>query len=198
LLFANILTVKDIEIEIQARVKGVDKLIKFLEKNAQFTGEKYQKDGYYTPEHKNYLDKQPISEWLRLRESKTSSITYKKWHYDSNGKTDYNDEFESEISDIDQFRKIFEALDFKLLVTVEKRRKTWKYKDYEVAIDSITDLGEFVEVEYKANKLSDKPSTITKQMVEFLKNSGCSKVERNYVGYPFMLLFPDKVVFEEV
>ena len=42
-------------------------------------------------------------------------------------------------------RKIFEALDIKPVITVEKKRRTWNYKDYEIALDSITDLGDFVE-----------------------------------------------------
>jgi len=34
-------------------------------------------------------------------------------------------------------------------------------------------------------------------MVNFLKSIGCGKIERNYVGYLFQLLFPEEVKFEE-
>lgn len=189
---------KDIEIEIQTRIEHTDKLIDFLVKNAKFTGDNYQKDEYYTPKHRNFLEVSPVAEWLRIRESSKNSFTYKKWHYDKNGRSRYNDEYESVVENIDQLRKVFLALDFSLLATVEKKRRTWRYKDYEIALDHITDLGDFVEVEYKANKLKDKPENITNAMVQFLKDCGAGRVERNYVGYPFMLLFPNKVVFEEV
>jgi len=34
-------------------------------------------------------------------------------------------------------------------------------------------------------------------MIKFLKNIGCGKIKRNYVGYPFQLLFPSEVKLEE-
>ncbi len=35
-------------------------------------------------------------------------------------------------------------------------------------------------------------------MIEFLKSHNIGKIERNYLGYPFQLLFPDEVEWEEV
>jgi len=34
-------------------------------------------------------------------------------------------------------------------------------------------------------------------MIEFLKKHNCGRIERNYVGYPFKLLFPSKVKHEK-
>lgn len=33
-------------------------------------------------------------------------------------------------------------------------------------------------------------------MVDFLKQVGCGKIIRNYVGYPFLMLFPSEVKYE--
>lgn len=189
---------KDVEIEIQVRVKGADLLEAFLHRKGEFTGENYQKDDYYTPSHRNFLAKEPIAEWLRLRDAKTGSITYKKWHYGKNGKSEYCDEYESEIGDLEQLRKIFEVLDYKLIASVEKTRKTWLYNDYEVAIDAVTGLGDFVEVEYKGTGKVADAAKITSAMIAFLKSVGCTNIERNFVGYPFMLLYPERQVFEAV
>ena len=114
-----------------------------------------------------------------------------------NGKSGHCDEYKTEIEDIIQARKIFEALNFKFLVTVDKLRKTWKYKDYEIDIDSIKGLGDFVEIEYIGNEDAD-PKKITEEMIKFLKEIGCGKINRNYVGYPFQLLFPEETKYEEV
>jgi hypothetical protein len=35
-------------------------------------------------------------------------------------------------------------------------------------------------------------------MIRFLKEIGCGNIERNFLGYPFMLLYPEKVKFEAV
>lgn len=188
----------DREIEIQVRISDSKKLESFLATNGVFSGEKYQKDEYYSPVHRDFLAKKPISEWLRLRKSDSNYITYKKYYYNEHGKSTHCDEYETAITEIDQLEKIFTALDFKPLITVEKTRKTWDYQDYEVAIDSVTDLGNFVEIEYKGSDESVYPVKIAEEMIEFLKQVGCGKIERNFVGYPFMLLYPDDQVFEEV
>lgn len=189
----------DVEIEIKTRVEGADKLEAFLEKHAENTGEKYQKDEYFVPPHRNFLVNEPVEEWLRLRTSDKNVITYKKWHYDKDGRSHHSDEYETTIGDVDQLKKIFSVLDFKPVATVEKKRRTWLHGDYEVSIDSVTNLGDFVEVEFKGDVSDDPdPKRIAHDMVEFLRSAGCTKIERNYVGYPFMVLFPDKVTFEEV
>lgn len=189
---------KTIEIEIQVNVKKVEKLLDFLDKNADFKGEKHQIDQYFSPTHRNFLDAKPIKEWLRLRESDGKfSINYKNWKFDDEGKSNYCDELETKIENIEVFKKILKTLDFKTLVTVDKARKIWTYKNYEISVDLVKNLGDFVEIEYygKDNEQVD-PKKITTEMIKFLKEIGCKKIERNYVGYPFMLLFPDEVKSE--
>jgi len=189
----------DKEIEIQVRVKGVKKLEAFLKTNAKFKGEKYQKDEYYSPAHRNFLDKKPVSEWLRLRQSGSDSITYKQYHYDKNGQSEYCDEYETNVEKIDQLRKIFTVLDIKPIAVVEKTRRLWDFNGYEVAIDKVTDLGDFVEVEYKGdNETNASPSSIKNDMIKFLKEVGCTDIEKNSVGYPYMILYPNEQVFEKV
>ena len=53
-----------------------------------------------------------------------------------------------------------------------------------------------IEIEYigKDNKVD--PKKITEEMIEFLKKIDCGKITRNYVGYPFLLLFPEEVKYE--
>lgn len=188
----------NIEIEIQVNVENSKPLMEFLEKNAVFQKENHQIDDYFSPSHRDFIAIRPVGEWLRLRESGDKySINYKNWHYDEEGKGHYCDEYETKIEDINQLRKILEVLDFKPLVRVDKIRKTWTYKDYEIAIDSVKELGDFVEIEYIGKDNQADPKKITDEMVEFLKTIDCGKIKRNYVGYPFQLLFPEEVKLEE-
>lgn len=190
---------KDIEIEIQVRISETANLQTFLKNEATFKGENYQKDEYFTPSHRNFINKKPVEEWLRLRESNKNSIVYKNWHYGKNGKSEYCDEYESTVGDTDQLRKIFTALNIKPIITVEKVRRAWQYKNYEIALDQITNLGDFVEIEYKGQITpAIDPKQITTDMIALLKQIGCGKIERNFVGYPFMLLYPNEVKFEVV
>jgi hypothetical protein len=53
-----------------------------------------------------------------------------------------------------------------------------------------------VEIEYRGEDDNIDPSKITEEMISLLKGLKVGKIERNYVGYPFMLLFGDEVKHE--
>ena len=188
----------DIEIEITVQVENSKPLTDFLKKEAEFKKEKHQVDEYFTPSHRNFIEVRPVKEWLRLRnEDGNYSLNYKNWYYDKDGKNScYCDEYETKVGDLDKVKKILEALNFKSLVKVDKVRKTWIWNDYEIDVDSVKGLGDFVEIEYIGRKEVD-PKETTDKMVAFLKKIGCGKLKRDYIGYPFRLLFPDEEGFEE-
>ena len=189
---------KNIEIEIQVNVENSKPLIGFLEKNGKFKSESHQLDEYFSPAHRDFVAVRPVNEWLRLRNSNGKySINYKNWHREKDGKSYYCDEYETEIQDLTQFKNILNILNFKSLVRVDKVRKIWTYKDYEIAVDFVKGLGDFIEIEYIGKDENVEPKKITEEMIKFFKNIGCGKIKRNYVGYPFQLLFPNEVKFEE-
>ena len=188
---------KNIEIEIQTRVQKSDVLLNFLEKEAKFISENNQIDEYFTPAHKNFVSIKPIEEWFRIREENGKyTINYKKWHYE-NGIGTYADEYETDIGDKETARKIFIALDLKPLIIVNKTRKKFMYKDYEIAFDNVVGLGDFVEIEYKGEASVD-PKITTNEMVTFLKDKECGDIELNNGGYPMLLLFPEDAHYIKV
>ena len=188
----------NIEIEIQVNVENLKSLIRFLKSNAVFQAEKHQVDEYFSPIHKDFLGVRPVSEWLRLRNADGQfSINYKNWHHEKDGKGYYCDEFETKIESLEQVKRILSALSFRSIVTVDKLRKIYKYKDYEVAIDSVKGLGDFVEIEYIGKNKKADPKKITEGMIDFLKKIGCGKIKINYGGYPYLLLFPEEVKYED-
>ena len=189
---------KDVEIEIQVKIENDKNLKSFLKKNADFQNEIHQIDEYFSPNDENYIKSRPVKKWLRIRDSNgIYFVTYKNFYFDKNGKSTYCDEYETKIGNIEQFRKIFEVLNYQSLVIVDKKRKAWRYKDYEILMDSVKNLGDFVEIEYVGNNQKVKPKEITNKMTNFLKEIGCGTIKRNYVGYPFQLLFPEEVKLEE-
>jgi len=188
----------DKEIEIQVEVGKIKPLLDFLKKKAKLIGETSQIDRYFTPKHRDFLEKYPTEEWLRLRDAGGKfTINYKHWKYDSSDRGLFADEFESVIENIDQLEKIFASLDMKEVTTIHKiSRQTWVYKDYEIVLDKIKNLGEFIEIEYCGNNKKLDYKKINAEMIKFLKDLGCGKVTQNHSGYPYMMLFPDKVKYE--
>lgn len=190
---------KDVEIEIRVRVENISHLVNFLKKNSKFIKEEKQIDEYFTPTHRDFLKVRPVVEWLRLRKTnKGSSITYKHWYHNKDGKSNYCDEFETKVEDFASIQKIFGVLNLKKLSTVDKVRKIWRYKDYEISLDKIKNLGDFIEIEYKGKNKKVNPDNVTSEMIKFLKKQKVGKIKRNFQGYSFQLIFPDEIKEEIV
>lgn len=177
------------EIEIRVRVADSAPLVTFLTQNGTIKAAKHQRDEYFAPPHKNYLEETPVKEWLRLREEGGQySINYKNWHYNEDGKSYHCDEYEVVVDDVAKARAIFDALNMKSLIVVNKNRRTFHYNEYEVAIDSVDGLGDFVEVEYKGDVKAGDEKHVAEVMKDFVKRTGCEILSQDFTGYPFMLL----------
>lgn len=184
---------RDLEIEIQVQVEKIKALLDFLAKKGKFVGEVHQVDQYFTPAHRNFIAKRPADEWLRLRDAGGKySINYKNWHHNKEGQSNSADEYETRVENLAPLQKLFAAIDIKPITVVDKKRQIWLYKDYEIAIDKVKNLGDFVEIEYKGKKKNPDPDKIAQEMIAFLKKIGCGQVTINYQGYPFLLLFPNE------
>ncbi len=177
------------EIEIKVRIEKGNNLKQFLVKEGKEVHTEQQIDEYYTPAHEDFTAEEPVVEWLRLRDSKGKfSINYKNWHHGTDGKSHHCDEYETKVENIENLRSILTALDFKHLVTVDKLRSVWIYNEYEISFDTVEGLGDFVEIEYKGNTDDVIPSEVTEQMIAFLHNLDCGQLERDFRGYPYLLL----------
>lgn len=181
---------KTTEVELQAQVENIAPLVALLDKEGEFKYTNNQRDQYFSPAHRDFLSANPIEEWLRLRDADgVFTLNYKKWHLDDEGRGLYADEYETKIESLEMGEKILTALDAKPIVVVEKERKAWKYKDYEICLDSVKGLGDFVELEYVGSRdggLDHKE--IMEEMIDFLKSLGCGALTLNHSGYPALLL----------
>lgn len=183
----------NLEIEIQARVANTASLRAFLDAEATYLGEVHQRDEYYTPAHKDYLATRPVDEWLRLRDADGGiSITYKDWSPRTHAV-----EYETSVGDLAKGRLILEAIGCRTIAVVDKVRRLWHWQDWDISIDRVEGLGEFVELEYSGDA-DVVPQDVRDAMITFLKERGCGTVELNDTGYPFLILFPDEAVYREV
>lgn len=192
---------KNIEIEQKYKVEDITPLVALLEREGKYLGTEHQIDEYFNAPHRDFLAMGPqdgddgpskIVEWLRLRDADgAASLNYKYWHKDEQHIAHHCDEYESKVDDIDQVRRILLALNFTSMVIVDKSRRAWNYKEYEVSIDTVQGIGEFVELEYKGNDLNPDPKVIAGEMKSFLEGLHCGAVN-DQRGYPFHLLFIKK------
>jgi len=142
---------KRIEIEAKFELLNVKELLKILERlekdnNAKLVEkDEMQKDTYFTPNDRNFLDKRPVAEWLRTREeNRKYSITYKNWAKEDGENAKFKcREVEINVDDIEAIREIFDVLKAKELVVVEKTRTSYMYKDIIISIDTVEKLRKF-------------------------------------------------------
>ena len=139
----------EIEIKIQLTENNFSKVKEKLKQVAKFVKTSKQEDEYFTPVHRNFVEPKYPFEWLSIRKRGGKSIlNYKHWHPENAETTTHCDEFETEISNPDSLNKIFSALDLKKLIVVEKERGVYTYNDeFEIGLDSVGGLGNFIEIE---------------------------------------------------
>jgi len=186
----------DVEVEIKIPLDE-DSFFKVKEKLkdvAKFERKSKQKDEYFTPAHRNFVEPEFPYEWLRIGERDDKVIlNYKHWHPEGARIVTHCDEFQTEVKSSDQLRKLFSSLDFKKLVTVEKEREIYIYKDeFEIVLDIVKDLGHFIEIE-SLKDFGGVEATRNK-VFEFAESLDLDTSERDLRGYPFLVMKKDGLI----
>lgn len=136
------------EIEAKLKVESLPEIENKLRKlDAEFIAEQLQTDIHFddldaTLTHSDCC--------LRLRRQIIGGntrcfLTYKGAKQESNFKK--RQEIEVEINDAESIEKLLSALGYEPKLSVEKKRRLWRLKECEVALDRLKLLGDFVEIE---------------------------------------------------
>lgn len=175
------------EIEIKVFLKNPDEVETKLKKIAKFIKEKTQKDGYFVPKRKDFFAQNPTIEYLRVRyEDGKDSVGYHFCHLDKDGSLLKTDEYETKIENPEMMSIILKKIGMKHKVTVTKHRKYFEYKDFEILIDHIEELGYFIEIEAKNVKESIQQTK--KECYKLLDEFGAIWEKTPDQGYPDMIL----------
>jgi adenylate cyclase class 2 len=168
------------EIEVKAKVHDQENLIQQLDDlGCVFSEPFHQIDTIYIP----FGESIPVPNGvnvLRIREQNGKFILTLKQPLTN--QLD-NIEKELEISDSNAMHEIILLLGFEVSSTVEKTRRTSKYKDFEICIDEVTGLGSYIEVE----KFGLDAEVIQKELFEFLETLGIQKEDQEFMGYDILL-----------
>lgn len=180
-----------IEIELKLSLKNVESLKRRLDKIAIFLKEAFQRDTYFVPSHRNFVEQKPIYEWLRIREvdkrdKKVSILSYKNFGKGKKYDTISCNEFETEINDSEILKKIFKNLDIKELIIVNKKRRNYSYKNTIISVDSVEGLGDFIEVEFDVE--GDNEEEVKKYLYSILEEIEAEVSAPLFKGYPHLLL----------
>lgn len=171
------------EVEVKAKVGDVAKVTtRLLKLGCKFSDPIVQHDFVYTRKGVDpTAAKTTGNPVLRIRdEGKKILFTLKQ---DRENELDCVEK-EIEVNDKSILADILDMLGFEKIVEINKTRRKAKYKDYEICLDDVANLGSFIEVE----TFSDEPGKkIQSELFNFLKTLGISEKDRVLRGYDTLI-----------
>lgn len=171
----------EVECKVAARHEPVRERLAALDADPIDTVE--QVDTYYDAPHRSFPE---TDEALRIRrEGETTRLTYKGPLVDAHSKT--RTEHETAIEDGETMARLLDALGFTPAATVEKEREKFRCRGYTVALDTVSSLGEFVEVEDGAANEGDIEH-VRDGAHDLLAALGCDPTEQIRTSYLGLLL----------
>lgn len=181
------------EIEILFEIKGAIKEAKMALDLCDWQ-ENVVIDTYYESLDHQYLSPDQnlrLKNSFRIRERINKNIiTFKEDKFDHDGVWLYSDEFEIKIEDVEMFKKILNKIHFKELIKIINKKYTKYIDNYEIVLEEVKDLGNFLEVEYKdEGEIGiEKVEEIKEEIRNFVKNKGLKIGKELDMGKPEMML----------
>jgi len=161
------------EVEVKAKLRDRGALLKKLESfGCEFGKELHQVDHIFIP--KDLPFPPPIgTAVLRLREQDGIFIFTLK--ISQSGRQD-SVERELELQDGAMMTEIINLIGYKETSIVDKKRIKTKYKDMEIVLDTVKDLGEFIEVEKIVTEENpEERKKIQQELAGFIETLGVAK-----------------------
>jgi len=152
------------EVEVKARAELEKVRRRLAELGAQLVGVEEQEDVYFEHPYRSFL---AGDEALRLRVAGgRAELTYKGPRRPGSAKSRL--EVTVQVGDAVAAKTLLELLGFREAVRVRKRRELYRLGDVEVALDTVEELGEFVELESRGAPVG--------RLLELLKLLGAGEI----------------------
>ncbi len=166
------------EIEIRAKIDNPKKITNLLkkDKNVVFVSEKAEKDIYF--KHSTDIDRKLV---LRIRRTKSGDmLTFKA---KSKGDDTAWPDVDLPLNDAKSLEKILRGSDYEEVVTITKKRSTYKTRKekFEINIDHIKELGWFIEIEGRGTQKERKH--IEENLNKTLTSLGINQADIVRQGY---------------
>lgn len=171
------------EIEVKAKIKNISRIKSKLENlGCKFGKPLIQKDKIFIHKNIQYPYKDKEKAVLRIRKSNGKYfLTLKK------NKSNELDclEKETQIINPEKIQIILELMGYRIIAEVSKERYKCKYKDLEICLDKVKNLGNFIEIEKIIKGGNGKE--IQKQLFKFLKTIGIKEKDQVFKGYDTLI-----------
>ena len=175
----------EVEIKLPATSAVAQSLIARL--SAAGSSEVHQLDEYFDDPRESYLLREPIEQWLSVRNRDGRTImNHKRFFFDDRGRATHNQESEVLADTVDTAIGLLVSLGYTPLVTVEKRRVEGIVDGYQLSVDDVPGLGHFVEIE--AVRAEGNVVETRAALEEYARSLGLDPSTEDLRGYPYLLL----------
>lgn len=145
---------------------------------------------FYNKATSQFLPKEDmaITECLRIRQAGDAAYyTYKKDIFLADGAWSHSDEYETGVDDPETLRQELLKQQYTPLVVVDCQKTKYMWKEYEITLEDVTNLGVFLEIEHVADQ-HDDIALVKAQIREDMKKLGFTTLEEVTTGKPELLL----------
>ncbi|MFC4450477.1 class IV adenylate cyclase [Halorussus aquaticus] len=176
------------EVEVKVRTDHASVRERLVERGAEPVNEVTQEDTYYDAPHREFAE---TDEALRVRRETPvdaesfAELTYKGPLVETESKT--RREVQTGVEDGGATADILSALGFDPAATVRKERERFALDGFTVTLDSVTGLGEFVEVETEVSG-EDSVESAREDAFEILRDLGLDPDDQIRTSYLGLLL----------
>lgn len=171
------------EVEVKAKVRDKSNLLTRIEAMGIKLGpEIIQTDTIFVPVAVMSLPCNVGVPVLRIRSQGNKNILTQKIRL-TNGLD--KQESETEISNPKAAKNIILSTGFKEMESFTKHRRKAKYQNWEICVDEVEGLGDFIEVEEMSEDGNSKK--IQSELFGFLKNLGITEADREHYGYDVLI-----------
>jgi adenylate cyclase class 2 len=171
------------EVEAKAKIDSFDGVKKKLnDLGCEFSEPLVQDDKIYLPNGEDIGNPRKGLVAMRIRNSNGAHIFNMKIQRENDLD---NTEYESEVSNPDAIDAMLKNLEYYVASHVNKKRIKCKYKDMEICLDEVKDLGSFIEAE----KLTEDEDSakVQKELFGFLMSIGVKKENQVTKGYDILM-----------
>ncbi len=166
------------EVEVKLEIRD-PQVVESKLKGFEFLGERVEEDTYFNFDCVGGCcrDFAKTDEAIRVRRKNGEIIlTYKGPRKGEGIKA--REEIEVKVDNFENLVKLLEKLCLKPVITIRKKRKEWKVKNFKVTLDYVEGLGWFVEIEGMGSpeELKEKIERLARELVPEGK-----RVEKTYL-----------------
>jgi len=178
------------EVELKLRADHDALREALADRGADHVDSRRQTDTYYDAPHRDFAE---TDEALRIRSEQpadgeaVTKVTYKGPLVEAESKT--REEHETKVDSEAALEGILSGLGFEPAATVEKDREFYALDGYTISLDSVTGLGEFVEIEREAT--AEEVEAVREGAVDLLRQLGLDPGEQIRTSYLGLLLQQD-------